>query len=173
MYEKIKIKKYDFYDSGLFLLIESNLQCWWCDSLYRQLCRCSCFYWDRRCSLDHLLDYLIFRFDTNLWSFCISNAAVIKKNGDKTENILKLNYVKKYIYIHKDLHIFVLYCTEKTEDLTYLPTHVSLYLLSSFLCSIRQLVNYQEGVLVRCNKNALKLKHQLLKKTMGWSPTVH
>lgn len=124
------------------------MQCWWCDSLYRQLYRCSCFYWDTRCSLDHLLNNLIFRFDTNLWSFCISNAAVIKKNGDTTENILKLNYVKKNLkFIHKDLHIFVLYCTEKTEDLTYLPIHVSLDLLSSFLCSIRQLVHYQ-GVLV-------------------------
>lgn len=93
-----------------------------------------------------------------------------KKNGDTTGNILKHFEAKlhKYItFLYKDLCIFILYCTgKKSEGRTYLPIHVSLDLLSSFLCSIRQLVNYQ-GVLVRCSQNALELKHQLLKKTIG------
>lgn len=149
------------------------MQCWWCDPLHRQLYRCSCFYWDTRCSMDHLLENMVFRFDTNLWSLCISNAAVIKEKWGYNRKHFEAKLHKYITFLYKDLCIFILYCTgKKSEGRTYLPIHVSLDLLSSFLCSIRQLVNYQ-GVLVRCSQNALELKHQLLKKTIGWSPTVH
>lgn len=81
----MKTAEREIYNSELFLGYLLNKIC---DTDDMTLCTVR-YFWETRCSLDHLLENTIIRFDTNLWSSCISNAAVIKEKWDATENILK------------------------------------------------------------------------------------